>query len=336
MGRPDPAERQTIIDHIDFHYPARTDALNRELSRLLVYLEAPTVIERTLGLMNASAGKPSREITELLARNPDRGGKIARMIASGQEPQNTHYVRILSNVRYGWTLNQRKEYFEWIRGALARRGGRSYEGYIENIRKRALENASEAERTALAATSSPPVRREADLPRPHGPGREWSLDEIVKRTASGLKGRRFDKGKRAYDAAQCVLCHRFDGDGGGTGPDLTDLGGRFSLRDIAEAIVAPSKAIPDRYQASVVVTTAGDALTGRVIGETDDHVSLLTDPVDLTQRAKIKKADILQRSLSPTSLMPEGLLNTLNEDEVLDLMAYLISRGNSGDPVFSD
>jgi hypothetical protein len=37
---------------------------------------------------------------------------------------------------------------------------------------------------------------------------------------------------------------------------------------------------------------------------------------------------------SPISMMPEGLLNTLHEDEVLDLLAYLLSRGQRNDRMF--
>ena len=48
----------------------------------------------------------------------------------------------------------------------------------------------------------------------------------------------------------------------------------------------------------------------------------------------VKRADIEEITRSPVSLMPEGLLNTLKEDEVLDLMAYLLSRGDRQNAMF--
>ena len=58
------------------------------------------------------------------------------------------------------------------------------------------------------------------------------------------------------------------------------------------------------------------------------------DPEDASKSVVIAKADIAQQKASPVSLMPKELVNTLNEQEVLDLIAYLLSRGNPNDPVF--
>ncbi len=57
-----------------------------------------------------------------------------------------------------------------------------------------------------------------------------------------------------FSAARCVVCHRYSGEGGATGPDLTQLAGRFGAKDMLEAIIEPSKVISDQYKASVVET----------------------------------------------------------------------------------
>ena len=150
-----------------------------------------------------------------------------------------------------------------------------------------------------------------------------------------MKDRNFESGKRTFAAAQCIVCHRFGREGGGTGPNLTNLGTRFSLSDIVDTIVHPSRIIPGRYITTVLVTSSGEAFTGREISSVDEVVTLMTDPADPAKRVHVKQADIVERSQSPVSTMPEGLLNTLNEQEILDLLAYLVSQGNPHNPVFS-
>jgi hypothetical protein len=63
-------------------------------------------------------------------------------------------------------------------------------------------------------------------------------------------------------------------------------------------------------------------------------VRLLTDPESSTKIVEIAVDDIEERQPSPVSIMPKDLLKTLNREEVLDLLAYLLSRGNPDDPMF--
>ena len=80
------------------------------------------------------------------------------------------------------------------------------------------------------------------------------MDDVLQAAQSGLRKRDFENGKKMYAAARCMVCHRFGGDGGATGPDLTQLAGRFNLKDLTESIVDPSKVIAEQYKASIVVT----------------------------------------------------------------------------------
>jgi putative heme-binding domain-containing protein len=112
------------------------------------------------------------------------------------------------------------------------------------------------------------------------------------------------------------------------------VAGRFSYRDLAEAIVDPSKVVSDQYRGSVVETAAGQVITGRILGEEEGKLVVLTDPEDITKIAKIDRSEVEQIAPSQVSLMPKGLLDVLNESEVLDVLAFLMSRGNPEDPVF--
>ncbi|MBC8290286.1 MAG: c-type cytochrome, partial [Planctomycetes bacterium] len=147
-------------------------------------------------------------------------------------------------------------------------------------------------------------------------------------------GRDYEKGLRAFASSRCISCHRLGGEGGSTGPDLTNVAGRFSYKDLLEATVLPSKVISDQYRASIVETKKGQIITGRLLGEADGKLTILTDPIDITKTREIDKGEVEEITPSPTSLMPEKLLHPLNKEEVLDLIAYLMSRGNPNDPVF--
>ena len=117
------------------------------------------------------------------------------------------------------------------------------------------------------------------------------------------------------------------------GPDLTGVGKRLSLHDLLESIVLPSKVIAEGYAASEIETTSGEITNGRVIRE-DDEVMVVLPQTAIAQAVTIRKADIRRRELSKVSNMPRGILNTLQESQILDLLAYLISEGNPNHVAF--
>jgi putative heme-binding domain-containing protein len=334
MGRPDQQTADALAKRLDPHYPAAGDGLNRELVTLLAYLNSPTVIDKTLAMMEKEYKQSGEDIAELLARNSGYGSTIAQMLANKPEIQKIHYAFALRTMRYGWTLEQRKKYFSWMNGALQRSGGASYQGFINNIKKEAVANLSAAEKKALAATTAPPAVDLKTLPKPRGPGKAWATAELATMIQTGLTGRSFAEGRRAFAAARCSACHRFDGEGGATGPDLTNVAGRFGHRDLSEALVEPSKVVSDQYRASRIITKDGDVIAGRIIGEADGKLTVMTDPYDALKIVTVAKDNIDVSAASKVSLMPNDLLKPLNRDEVLDLMAYLLSRGNPNDRMF--
>jgi putative heme-binding domain-containing protein len=174
------------------------------------------------------------------------------------------------------------------------------------------------------------------LPKPEGPGRAWTLDAVLAAAEQGLTpgSRNFEHGQRTFAAARCIVCHRFGTDGGATGPDLTQAGGRFQVRDLVEAIVDPSKVVSDQYKASIVQTAAGRVVTGRIVSESPEKIVVVTDPEDATKFVEIARSDIEELLPASESLMPKGLLDGLNEAEVLDLVAYVLSKGQRRDPRF--
>lgn len=333
-GEPTREQASDVIAKLEPHFPCDVLNVDRELARVLVYLNAPSAVQQSLALMYKEYPTEPGKAEQLLSRNPSYGGTIAKMLANQPELQKLHYAFILRNMRYGWTLEERRQYVAWLNKERQKSGGASYQGFIDNIKKEAFENMSEAEREALQSEELPVVSGE-DLPKPAGPGKAYTTDDILSLVSEGITGRDFQRGKRAFAAARCVVCHRFDGNGGATGPDLTSVVSRFSMKDLAESLIEPSKTVSDQYRAMMIETSDGKVLTGRIVGETETELTVQTNPEDATKTATIAKDSIELQEPSPSSLMPEKLLDSLNEDEVLDLLAYLLSRGNENDLMFA-
>lgn len=335
LGAPDEATQKDFVDRLDQQFPSKDDELNRELVQVLIYLKSPTVIEKTVKLLEAPS-KPTvtDDMKDLLARNRGYGGAIAASIEKAPDQQQIWYAFCLRNTKEGWTMDQRKSYFAWFERAHQWAGGASYHGFLRNIEKDAFENASEKERLLIEASGARKPYAPPEIPKPAGPGKDWTLDEVRALAKDGLKGRNFENGQKMFAATRCIICHRFGGDGGATGPDLTQLAGRFNLNDLTEAIMVPSKVISDQYKASTIVTTGGQTYSGRIVAENDDKITILTSPEDPTKITQILKSEVDEIQPSTVSIMPMDLLKPLNQDEVMDLLAYLLSRGDQGNEMF--
>jgi putative heme-binding domain-containing protein len=309
MGRPDDATTARLVARLDPHYPAKSRELNVELCNLLVYLRSDEVAAKTLDLM-------AKALT--------------------QEEQ-IDYARALRVLKTGWTPELRTAYFSWFPRAAGFKGGASFGGFLGNIRRDALANLTDSEKAALKPIlEAPAPARSAAIsvaPRPHV--KDWTVDELVPTVEVGLKQKRdFDRGRQLFAAASCFACHRFNNEGGAAGPDLTGVSGRFSTRDLLEAVVLPSKVISDQYEAITVATNDGKVVTGRVVNLHGDVMTINTDMRDPNALANVDRRRIEETKPSLVSMMPEGLLNTLDRDEVLDLVAYLLSRGDRNQPMF--
>jgi len=202
-----------------------------------------------------------------------------------------------------------------------------------HVRAETVARLSVPERVVQASGVGPIIKKET-LPKPKGPGHDWTLLELESLTQDGLSGRNFENGRRTFDAAHCIVCHRFNDSGGITGPDLTNLIGRFNLKELAETIVNPSKVIPDQYRNSSVATADGRVFTGRVVNSANGNLTVFTDPEDPNKAIQIPRSDVEDIVPLITSLMPGDLLKPLNREEILDLLAYLMSHGNPADPIF--
>jgi len=317
--------------------------LNRVLSSLLVAVRAPGIVSKLTGLLETETSGETNlapneaDLERIAKRNAGYGRAVTGVLKNRTNLLQIHYAYILRTVNEKelWTTADRKTYFTWLNRAQTWTGGNSYRKFLANIEAESLKGFTENEKLALETLGVRKPYIPPPLPKPEGPGQKWTVDAVLTSTATGMKQRRnFAHGKRTFEAARCIVCHRFDGNGGATGPDLTQAAGRFKMKDLVEAIVLPSKAVSDQYQAHVIQTVKGKVYTGRIISENENDVTVVTDPEDATKFAVIEKDDIEEMFAANQSLMPAGLLDQLNEEEVLDLLAYTLSRGKANGPLF--
>ena len=341
MGKPDEAAGKDVIKSVEPLYPAKSWQLNRELSQILIALDAPGIVKKTLDLRDAAA----------------------------TQEEQLHYMVALRNVKTDWTLPERQRYFAWFQnrpktedGGATYPGGASYfisrntkhsdemvqwfkdvgreygdgasfANFLKKLRKTVEDTLSPTEKTELASLLTDSSSAPAKPKKEHKFVREWKTANLLGDLDAAGSGRNFERGREAFAAAQCLQCHRFGNEGGAVGPDITAISSRFSRKDLLESMTEPSKVVSEQYINTTVVKKDGDDVTGRIVEETDAKLVLV--PNQLTgDKVSVKKSDIQSRAPSKLSPMPEGLINILTKDEILDLLAYIESAGKKTHAAF--
>ena len=328
QGKPSAELARPIIAELDPMYPAKGEFLNRELCQVLLAVDAPDAVAKTVKLL---ADAPTQE-------------------------EQLKYLMHLRTVKTGWTEALHNEYFTWFTkdvktlrhpayvtqwfedAGRAFDNGASFPKFIANFHSDAANTLSADEKTSLASILSaytPPGAKPAKKPtKVRTLVKEWKTADLEPALEKISKGRNFEHGKQIFEEAQCLACHRFGSEGGASGPDLTAVASRFKRHDILESIIEPSKVVSDQYKNTTVRLKNGDVVEGRIMEETDTNLVVQPNPL-LPEKVTVKKADVKSRALSNLSPMPEGLVNTFTQKEILDLMAYVESGGRKDHPAFA-
>ena len=164
--------------------------------------------------------------------------------------------------------------------------------------------------------------------------KNWTLEELSAATRTGMKGRDYENGRKIFGAAACFACHRYGNAGGMNGPDLTGAGGRYSPHDLLDQIINPSKEINEQFAPVVVTKQDGTTVTGVIVNLNGDTVQINTDLSDPDQRVGFDRKQVKSIEVSKVSPMPPMLLSMLTQEEVLDLVAFVLSGGDKDNAFF--
>ncbi len=182
-----------------------------------------------------------------------------------------------------------------------------------------------------------PLPADDELLKVLRPRKEWKFEDLAPAVTQMNGGRSFSNGKQMFLVANCVACHKMNGVGNEIGPDLTKVEPKLLapvevLRDILE----PSFRINEKYYTYVFETQSGKVVTGLILEETPQAVKVIENPLVKAQPVILKPSDIAERKKSPVSMMPKGLLDKLTKEEILDLVAYIASRGDPKSKLFQE
>jgi len=296
-GEISPVARENWAKLLTPLFTSDTPDRNARVLELLVFLRAPDALARGFAALDAAVTRESQ----------------------------LDLARILRGRLADWTPAQRTRHLAWLHGTGSWRGGASFTAFLKELRHEAVASAPSTARPALdkSLTDSIKTAPIATLPEGRGVVRAWTVAELAALAEKSSGPRDPARGRRVFGMVGCFACHTCNGEGGSVGPDLTSAGSRFATRDLLEAIIDPSREISDQYGTSLITVRDGRRLSGRIINYTEQGISLAENLFDPAQATRLKESDIVAIEASKISLMPPGLLDVLQPDEILDLLAFL-------------
>ena len=293
---------------------------------------------------------------------PDVIGRILAILPKGDEdqPGQIDLMYSLRVVDRGWAREQKQQAIDWFAKASGWRGGSTFAGHVNNIfdatidvfsadEKRLAYKAAplfapileEAETAAAApAAAAPAAAPGAPAPgrggraggRGRGPSvpldRQERYENLVFPRGGGpgsLAGRggapNAKEGEKVFRDT-CAACHRFGTLGRDFAPDLSNIAERMPRRDVLRAIFFPNERVEPKYATTVIATKDGKTLRGLVVSESAQDVTLKTasDP----EPVAIPKASVAKRTTEPASIMPQDLPDTVRDNGVRDVTAYIM------------
>ena len=298
LGDPEGAQREALLSKLHAAVPATEVRFNQEASQLLVRWNSPLAAQKVFSLFQKAAS---------------------------QEEQ-VSFAACLRLVKAGWPAGAREQFFRWFLREEFNKAG-NLGKFMADIRKDSIASLSDAEKLALQ-----PVLEAKPESRPAPPlasrlfVKNWTTAELLARVEPLMQqARQPEKGAALFRETGCVACHAFKGEGGAVGPDLTLLGGRFSVREIIESMTEPSKVISDQYGTVNVQLKDGTSHLGRLVNEGPDLVQIQENLFIPSDVRDFSRKDVAKLEVSPISLMPPGLLNTCHPEEVADFVSWLVS-----------
>ncbi|MBE7496303.1 MAG: c-type cytochrome [Verrucomicrobiaceae bacterium] len=211
------------------------------------------------------------------------------------------------------TLTSRASYAKVLLEAV--KAGKVPAAAISPFQARQIRNLGDEALTKLLTEAWGEIRD-----TPEAKKAEFAKWEAVLKPAALAKADK-SKGRMMFTAA-CGACHKMYGQGGAIGPELTGSD-RRNLKYLLENILDPSAVVPADFRVSIFHLQDGRTLSGVVPEQTERTLTIQTP----AERLTLERTQIVKQEQMAQSLMPEGLLAALGEENVLNLIAYLMGEG---------
>lgn len=226
QGEPADDVNKQCIAALYPRFPTGTQNIDHELCELLVYLQAPDMIDPIL----------------------------TRIEESEDTRDWTHYLVFARYLKEGWTDELRKRYLEGLAKAERFPAGRWYIRTLQALRTEATDTLTSEQKSKFSNLLDPATPEVPSPPVTVDPAnyfQDWKLEDFASEIRSDLSGHSTESGQRAFHKAGCAACHRIQSDPATAnaviGPDLTGLSGRFDTHAILESVIHPSQVIGDKY-----------------------------------------------------------------------------------------
>jgi len=136
-------------------------------------------------------------------------------------------------------------------------------------------------------------------------------------------------GERIYRTEQlgCLKCHAIGGAGGLVGPDMISLGASAQADYLLDSLLNPNAKVKENYNTTVIGTVEGQVIAGVQIQKSEKTITLRTAENKTVEIA----VDQIEEQTQGVSLMPEGLVDSLTDDEIASLVRFLSELGRTPD-----
>jgi putative heme-binding domain-containing protein len=176
-------------------------------------------------------------------------------------------------------VDQRRIAFEALARAEQLQGAREYFQALRDVRKDFTDALTPAEREALGKLIAPAATVAFTMPpidwSKYRSAQSWKLEDFS--PADLARKGTVEAGREVYAATQCIQCHRFGNEAGGTiGPDLGAVAARFGRRDLLQHILEPSLVVDEKFRTTIVTLKNGATFAGTLQEEDDAQVRLVT------------------------------------------------------------
>ena len=153
----------------------------------------------------------------------------------------------------------------------------------------------------------------------------WTLQDFPDDLATALHNRNPELGAQMFKEGTCVQCHKLGREGGAVGPDLTEVLSRHKQdkRSVLREILEPSYKVDPEYTLYNVVTADGQVISGIMTAQDRKTITVITNPEEPKPQV-IARDEIDEMVKSSTSMMPKGVVDRFTQEEIFELLAYVL------------